>query len=105
MERHRRGLRDRGPRRGVRDQCPPRGRRPGPTPARWGGLRPDADPGPRLGVAAVRRAGPGRHGLVDLISAGGISRVTVAPTGSPSAWDFLIDTVAFNQSVTSIVNP
>jgi hypothetical protein len=45
------------------------------------------------------------YGLIDLNSLGGITRVTVAPTGAPAVWDFLIDTVAFNQSITSIVNP
>jgi hypothetical protein len=45
------------------------------------------------------------YGLIDLNSAGGITSVTIAPTGAPAAWDFLIDTVAFNQSITSIVNP
>ena len=45
------------------------------------------------------------YGLVDLVVPGGITSVTIAPTGAPAAWDFLIDTVAFNQSITSIVNP
>jgi hypothetical protein len=44
------------------------------------------------------------YGLVDLNSLAGITSVTIAPTGAPAAWDFLIDTVAFNQNVTSIVN-
>lgn len=44
------------------------------------------------------------YGLVDLISPGGITSVDISPVGAPSVWDFLIDTVAFNQSITSIVN-
>ena len=45
------------------------------------------------------------YGLVDVASPGGITSVRITPTGAPTAWDFLIDTVAFNQAVTSIVNP
>ena len=45
------------------------------------------------------------YGLVDLVALGGITKVTIVPTGTPVVWDFLIDTVAFNQSITSIVNP
>jgi hypothetical protein len=45
------------------------------------------------------------YGLVDLVSLGGITKVTIAPTGAPVVWDFLIDTVAFNQNITSVVNP
>ena len=45
------------------------------------------------------------YGLVDVISAGGITSVTIAPTGAPAVWDFLIDSVAFNQSIGSIINP
>ena len=44
------------------------------------------------------------YGLVDLNNAGGITSVTIAPTGTPAVWDFLIDTVAFNQNITSIIN-
>ena len=44
------------------------------------------------------------YGLIDLTSLAGITSVTIAPAGAPSAWDFLIDTVAFNQNVTSVVN-
>jgi hypothetical protein len=44
------------------------------------------------------------YGLVDLVAPGGITSVTIVPTGAPSAWDFLIDTVAFNQSITSVIN-
>ncbi len=45
------------------------------------------------------------YGLIDLVNASGITSVAVAPVGAPSAWDFLIDTVAFNQSITSIPLP
>uniref|UniRef100_Q01YQ0 Ice-binding protein C-terminal domain-containing protein n=1 Tax=Solibacter usitatus (strain Ellin6076) TaxID=234267 RepID=Q01YQ0_SOLUE len=45
------------------------------------------------------------YGLVDLVALGGITKVTIVPTGAPVVWDFLIDTVAFNQNITSIVNP
>jgi hypothetical protein len=40
-------------------------------------------------------------GLIDLLNPGGITKVTIAPTGAPAAWDFVIDTVAFNQSLTA----
>lgn len=43
------------------------------------------------------------YGLVDVVAAQGITKVTIAPTGSPAAWDFLIDTVAFNQNITSLI--
>ena len=43
-------------------------------------------------------------GLVDLNNLAGITSVTIAPTGAPSVWDFLIDTVAFNQNITSVIN-
>ena len=45
------------------------------------------------------------YGLIDLLALGGITSVTIAPTGAPAAWDFLIDTVAFNQNITTIINP
>jgi hypothetical protein len=45
------------------------------------------------------------YGLVDLVAAGGITSVTISATGNPAAWDFLIDTVAFNQNITSIIAP
>ena len=45
------------------------------------------------------------YGLVDIIALGGISRVTITPIGAPLIWDYLIDTVAFNQSILSIINP
>jgi hypothetical protein len=41
------------------------------------------------------------YALVDVASAGGITSVTVDAINPPGAWDFLIDTVAFNQSITS----
>ena len=44
------------------------------------------------------------YGLIDLNSLAGITSVTITPTGAPAAWDFLIDTVAFNQNITSIIN-
>jgi hypothetical protein len=45
------------------------------------------------------------YGLIDLHNLGGITSVTITPTGAPKVWDYLIDAVAFNQSITSIVNP
>lgn len=45
------------------------------------------------------------YGLVDLVNPGGITSVTIAPVGVPSAWDFLIDTVAFNQSISTLPTP
>ena len=42
--------------------------------------------------------------LADLI-APNITSVTITPQGSPSTFDFVIDTVAFNESVTSAVSP
>ena len=55
-----------------------------------------------LNIAPNFNAG---YGLIDLNNLGGITSVTIAPAGAPAVWDFLIDTVAFNQNVTSIVNP
>jgi hypothetical protein len=43
------------------------------------------------------------YGLIDLNSLAGITSVTITPTGAPSAWDFLIDTVTFNQNITSVI--
>ena len=43
-------------------------------------------------------------GIIDLIAAGGITKVTIQSAGAPSVWDFVIDTIAFNQSVTAVVN-
>jgi hypothetical protein len=45
------------------------------------------------------------YGLVDLVAAGGITSVTVAPVGAPSSWDFLVDTVAFNENITNVIPP
>ncbi len=42
------------------------------------------------------------YGLIDLNNAGGITSVVVSPTGAPQVWDFLIDSVAFNQNVTTL---
>ena len=44
------------------------------------------------------------YGLIDLNSLGGITSVTITPTGAPTVWDYVIDTVAFNQNITSVVN-
>ena len=41
--------------------------------------------------------------LVDLTSAAGITSVTIDAVNPPGIWDFLIDTVAFNQSITSVI--
>jgi hypothetical protein len=43
------------------------------------------------------------YGLIDVNSLLGITSVTITPNGAPAAWDFLIDTVAFNQNITSII--
>lgn len=42
------------------------------------------------------------YGVVDL-SAGNITRVTIDADGTPAAFDFLIEDVAFNQSLTSVI--
>ena len=39
------------------------------------------------------------YGLVDLVAAGGIDKVTITPTGAPAVFDFLIDTIGFNQNI------
>jgi hypothetical protein len=44
------------------------------------------------------------YALADLI-ASNITSVTITPNGAPASWDFLIDTVAFNESVESAVAP
>jgi hypothetical protein len=44
------------------------------------------------------------YGLIDLLAPGGMTQVTITPNGAPAAWDFLIDTIAFNQSITSVVS-
>ena len=41
--------------------------------------------------------------LVDMVNAGGITSVTINAVNPPGIWDFLIDTVAFNQSISSMV--
>lgn len=43
------------------------------------------------------------YALADVLSLSGITQVTIAPVGSPSVWDFLIDSVAFNQNITSVI--
>jgi hypothetical protein len=48
-----------------------------------------------VNIAANFNAG---YGLIDLTSAN-ITSVSITPLGAPSVWDFLIDTVAFNQTV------
>jgi len=45
------------------------------------------------------------YGLVDIIAPGGITSVKITPVGLPSSWDFLIDTVGFNQSISSVIVP
>ncbi len=41
--------------------------------------------------------------LVDVVNAGGITKVTIDPVSPPpNTWDFLIDTVAFNQNLTTV---
>jgi hypothetical protein len=45
------------------------------------------------------------YGLADVVAPGGITSVTIAPAGTPAVWDFLIDTVSFNQSITGIAHP
>jgi hypothetical protein len=41
------------------------------------------------------------YGLIDLMWAAGITSVLISPVGSPTSWDFEIDTVVFNESLTS----
>ena len=43
------------------------------------------------------------YGLIDLI-APNITSASIASTGIPSAFDFLIDSVAFNRSITNAIN-
>jgi PEP-CTERM motif len=45
------------------------------------------------------------YGLVDLVAVGGITKVTIAPTTQRPVWDFLIDSVAFNQNIGTIIPP
>lgn len=42
-------------------------------------------------------------GVID-ITAPNITKVTITPDGNPTAYDFLIDTVVFNQSITQVIN-
>jgi PEP-CTERM motif len=42
------------------------------------------------------------YGIIDL-QAANITRVTIDADGAPAAFDFLIDDVAFNQSLTSVI--
>jgi hypothetical protein len=44
------------------------------------------------------------YALADL-TASNITSVTITPNGAPASWDFLLDTVAFNESVQSAVSP
>ena len=41
--------------------------------------------------------------LVDMVNAGGITSVTINAVNPPGVWDFLIDTEAFNQSITAVL--
>lgn len=43
------------------------------------------------------------YGIIDLQSSLGITQVTINAVGNPAAWDFLIDDVAINQSLTSVI--
>jgi hypothetical protein len=43
-------------------------------------------------------------GIIDL-NASGIASVTIAPVGLPASWDFLMDSVALNQSVQNAFVP
>lgn len=45
------------------------------------------------------------YGIIDLINLSGITSVSVSPVGDPASWDYLIDTVAFNQPVGVAVSP
>jgi hypothetical protein len=42
-------------------------------------------------------------GVID-ITAPNITKITITPDGNPTAYDFLIDTVVFNQSITQVIN-
>ena len=44
------------------------------------------------------------YALADVISATGITKVTITADGAPPVWDFLIDTVAFNQKITDVIH-
>ena len=43
------------------------------------------------------------YGIIDLSSTTNITQVTVNAVGNPAVWDFLIDDVAINQSLTSVI--
>lgn len=43
------------------------------------------------------------YGIIDLQSTTNITQVTINAVGNPAAWDFLIDDVAINQSLTSVI--
>jgi hypothetical protein len=43
------------------------------------------------------------YGVIDLKSTTNITQVTINAVGNPAAWDFLIDDVAINQSLTSVI--
>jgi hypothetical protein len=45
------------------------------------------------------------YGLIDLVAPGGITSVTVSAVGAPSVWDFLIDSVGFNQNIGTTLPP
>jgi hypothetical protein len=45
------------------------------------------------------------YGLIDLNNLGGITSVKIAPTAAATVWDFLIDTVGFNENIAGIVSP
>ena len=45
------------------------------------------------------------YGFADVVSLSGITSVNIAPTNNPASWDFLIDTVLFNQSITNTPPP
>jgi hypothetical protein len=42
------------------------------------------------------------YALVDVIASGGMTRLTIEAVNPPGAWDFLIDTVAFNQNIIDV---
>ena len=44
------------------------------------------------------------YALADVINATGITKVTITADGAPPVWDFLIDTVAFNQKITDVIH-
>lgn len=43
------------------------------------------------------------YALVDVQSLSGITSVTIDAINPPGAWDFLIDTVSFNQNITNVI--